>query len=163
MAGAIDELVKRNLNHRADPESARTDRPGLRVAVLTCMDTRIRPGSVVSLELGEANVIRNAGGLVTEDTLRSLAISQAALGTREVMVVMHTRCGMEGDEHELKETLARAAGLAPPLPLGRFGSLEAALRTGVERIRATRWIPHRDQVRGFVYDVDHGRLHEVEI
>jgi carbonic anhydrase len=163
VGGAIDELVKRNLDHRADSESARAARPGLRVAVLTCMDARIRPGVAMGLELGEAHVIRNAGGLVTEDALRSLAISQGALGTREVMVVMHTRCGLEGDEHELRKELARAAGLAPPFPLGRFASLERALREGVQRIRTTPWLPHRDQVRGFVYDVDEGRLREVEI
>jgi carbonic anhydrase len=119
-------------------------RPRRRLAVLTCMDARIEPLSLLDLELGDAHVIRNAGGLVTDDALRSLSASQSMLGTEEIMLVMHEDCGMQG---------------APP-EIGGFDDLEAALRDGMERLRASEKLTARDNIRGFIFDPETGELRD---
>lgn len=121
-------------------------RPARRVAVITCMDARIDPLAVLGLELGDAHVIRNAGGLVTDDALRSLTASQRFLGTEEVVVMMHEGCGLDGDPDDPE----RAA-------VGAFASLEDELRAGVARVREG----HGDRVRGVVYDPASGELRDV--
>jgi carbonic anhydrase len=126
------------------------------------MDARIRVHAILGLEEGDAHVIRNAGGIVTDDTIRSLAISQRRLDTRAVMVVQHTRCGMQGlDESEFVAELRSDAGRAPDWDVGAFQELEQSVRDGVERIRASEFIPHGGDIRGFVYDVETGRVSEV--
>src|SRR5688572_7880607 len=119
-------------------------RPRRGLAVLTCMDARIEPLSMLGLEVGDAHVIRNAGGLVTEDAVRSLGVSQRELGTTEVVVVMHEDCGMQG----------------APQDVGGFEDLEAALRAGLERLRASKELVARDRIRGLVFDPASGDLRE---
>ena len=136
--------------------------PRKALAIVSCMDARIRVHAMLGLAEGDAHVIRNAGGLVTDDTIRSLAISQRKLGTRAVMVIQHTKCGMQGlDERGFVGELERDAGRAPEWAVGAFADLERSVRDGVERIRSSEFIPHTGNVRGFVYDVESGRLREV--
>jgi carbonic anhydrase len=122
-------------------------RPRRKVAVLTCMDTRVDPYTLLGLERGDAHILRNAGGLVSDDAIRSLSASQRLLGTEEVIVVMHERCGLQGAD--------------PRWRLGAFDDLEQELRTGLARLRAAEELPARDQIRGFVFDPDSGDLREV--
>ena len=137
-------------------------RPSRRVAVLTCMDTRIDLFPMLGLELGEAHIIRNAGGLVTEDAIRSLTASQRLLGTEEIVVVMHDGCGLHGaSEDEFGQALADD-GVVPTWRLGAFDDLDATLRAGLTRLRASSELPARDQIRGFVFNPDTGALRDVE-
>jgi carbonic anhydrase len=137
-------------------------RPRLEVAVLTCMDVRIDPYAMLGLRRGDVHIIRNAGGLVTDDAMRSLSASQRLLGTREVLVIMHEHCGLRGaSDEEFAEALA-GDGARPQWRLGGFGDLEATLREGVERLRSARELPARDAIRGLVFDPESGLLREVE-
>jgi carbonic anhydrase len=136
-------------------------KPALRLAIVACMDSRIDLFALLGLHLGEAHVIRNAGGLVTEDVLRSLALSQSLLGTREVMVVQHTGCGLHGEEESLRERVADATGAEPPWPLGAFADVEQSVRRQLEILRSTPHLVGGDGARGFVYEVESGRLREV--
>jgi carbonic anhydrase len=136
-------------------------RPRLKVAVLTCMDTRIDPLAMLGLERGDAHILRNAGGLVTDDAIRSLSASQRLLGTEEIVVVMHERCGLCGaSEDEFAQALA-ADGVLPTWRLGAFGDVEATLRHGLERLRSSPELPAREHIRGFVFDPETGSLREV--
>lgn len=133
-------------------------RPGRRVAVLTCMDTRIDPYALLGLARGEAHLLRNAGGLVTDDAIRSLSASQRELGTEEVVVVMHEGCGLLGaDDNAFAQALA-ADGAHPPWRLGGFADVEQALRDGLERLRRSPELPHRERISGFVFDPRAGSL-----
>ena len=125
-------------------------RPRRSVAVLACMDARLDLFAMLGLERGDAHIVRNAGGLVTDDAIRSLVASQRLLGTDEIVVVMHDGCGLHG---ATDDELARK--------LGAFDDLDATLREGIERLRATEELPARDHVRGFVFDPETGRLREV--
>jgi carbonic anhydrase len=137
-------------------------RPRRSVAVLACMDTRIDLFPMLGLERGDAHIIRNAGGLVTEDAVRSLSASQRLLGTREIVVVMHLGCGLHNaSEDEFAQRL-RADGVLPSWRLGAFEDVEATLRDSLERLRAMPELPHRDLIRGFVFDPESGALREVE-
>jgi carbonic anhydrase len=138
--------------------------PSRRLAIVTCMDSRLDVFAALGLGDGEAHVLRNAGGVVTDDTIRSLAISQRRLGTREVMLIHHTDCGMakltdDGFRNELREE----TGVAPPFAIESFSDVDASVRQSILRVRRSDFIPHRDRVRGFVYDVDTHRLREVEV
>lgn len=135
--------------------------PQLRLAIVTCMDARIDPVAIFGLEPGDAHVLRNAGGLVTDDVLRSLALSQALLGTRDVLVMQHTKCGVQGDEHQMRRGVADAAGAEPPWPLGGFSDLEESVRAGVDAVRSSPALVEGVTVRGFVFDIETGRLREV--
>ncbi len=136
-------------------------RPRRQVAVLACMDTRIDLFPMLGLERGDAHIIRNAGGLATDDAIRSLSASQRLLGTREIVVVMHEGCGLHGaSEDEFAEALA-ADGVLPTWRLGAFEDVEAAVRSGLARLRTSRELPHRDHIRGFVFDPESGGLREV--
>jgi carbonic anhydrase len=127
------------------------------------MDARIDPFRIFGLEPGEVHVLRNAGGLVTDDMLRSLVLSQRRLQTREVILMHHTRCGLHGaGEAELVAEIVADSGSAPPYEFGMFPDLDGAVRNAVVRVREYPYLPHRDRVRGFVYDVDTGRVREVE-
>jgi carbonic anhydrase len=135
--------------------------PALRLAIVACMDSRIDLFALLGLHLGEAHVIRNAGGLVTDDVARSLTISQALLATREIMVIQHTGCGLHGDEQYLRSRVAEATGAEPPEPLGAFDDVNASVRRQLEILRSTPQLAGGDSARGFVYDVETGRLREV--
>ena len=136
--------------------------PSRRAAVVTCMDARIETGRLLGLEEGDAHVIRNAGGVVTDDVLRSLLISQRLLGTTEIILIHHTDCGMaKFRDDDLKDEIEAETGLRPPFALEAFSDLEENLRQSMRRIRACPFIPVKDRLRGFVYDVKTGRLNEV--
>lgn len=140
----------------------RSPRPETGVAVVTCMDARIDVHRLFGLQLGDAHIIRNAGGLVTDDVVRSLAISQRFLGTTEIILAHHTNCGMEGlDDDELATALERETGSRPQWRAGGFADPVADVRASLKRVREDPFIPSRDQVRGFVFDVITGRLEEV--
>lgn len=137
-------------------------RPRRKVAVLACMDTRIDLFPMLGIERGDAHIVRNAGGLVTDDAIRSLAVSQRLLGTREIVVVMHEDCGLLGaSEQEFADALA-ADGAKPAWTLGAFSDLETALRKGLSRLRASRELQSRDHIRGLIFDPETGFLREVE-
>ena len=135
--------------------------PALHLAIVTCMDSRIDVFNVLGLHLGEAHIIRNAGGIVTDDALRSLMLSQALLGTREIMVVQHTQCGLHGNEDDLRARIQEATGSAPPGPLHTFTDVDTSVRSQLERLRETPHLVGGDTARGFVYEVETGRLREV--
>lgn len=135
--------------------------PALRLAVVACMDSRIDLFAVLGLRLGEAHVIRNAGGLVTDDVLRSLTLSQSLLDTREIMVIQHTGCGLHGEEDALRERVAAACGVEPPWPLGAFSDVEVSVRRQLEVLRDAPSLVGGGAARGFVYEVETGRLQEV--
>jgi carbonic anhydrase len=136
-------------------------RPRRKVAVLACMDTRIDLFPMLGLARGDAHIIRNAGGLVTDDALRSLATSQRKLGTEEIVVVMHENCGLHGADDDAFARELAADGVEPRWRLGGFDDLDATLRGGLARLRESRELPHRDHIRGFVYDPETGALREV--
>ncbi len=135
--------------------------PAKRVAILACMDARLVPTRVLGFAEGDAHVIRNAGGIVTDDAIRSLAISQRMLGTEEIVLLHHTDCGMSGfaDEEFLTE-LERETGERPQWSPGAFRDIEASVRESIRRLRESPFIPHKN-VRGFVYAVEDGSLREV--
>jgi carbonic anhydrase len=136
-------------------------RPRRKVAVLSCMDTRIDLFPMLGLERGDAHIIRNAGGLVTDDAIRSLSASQRLLGTEEIVVVMHEDCGLHGaSEDQFAQALA-ADGVLPTWRLGAFDDIEATLRHSLARLRASPELPGRDRVRGFIFDPESGALREV--
>ena len=136
-------------------------RPGRRVAVLACMDTRLDLFTMLGLEPGDAHIIRNAGGLATDDAIRSLSASQRLLGTEEIVVLMHENCGLHGaSEDEFAAALA-ADGILPTWRLGAFQDLDGTLRDSLSRLRASPELPHRDHIRGLVFDPESGHLREV--
>jgi len=139
-----------------------SSRPSRGVAILTCMDVRIDPALMLGLKRGEAHVIRNAGGLVTDDAIRSLSASQRLLGTTEIVVVMHDDCGLQGaSEDDFARSLAADGALSGPR-LGAFTDVEAALRQGLERLRRSPELPAREHIRGLVFDPRSGSLREVK-
>ena len=136
--------------------------PGRKLAVVACMDARLIPTRVLGLNEGDAHVIRNAGGVVTDDTIRSLAISQHKLGTEEIVLIHHTDCGMlTFKDDDFKESLEQETGIKPAWSAEAFADLEGDVRQSIARIKASPFIPRKDSVRGFVYEVESGRLREV--
>jgi len=136
--------------------------PGKQVAVVACMDARLNVYGMFGLHEGDAHVIRNAGGVVTDDAIRSLVISQRLLGTREIVLVHHTDCGMlTFHDDDVKAAIEADTGLRPPFALEAFPDVERDVRQSIARVKASPFIPHTGQVRGFVYDVATGRLNEV--
>jgi carbonic anhydrase len=136
--------------------------PSRRLAVVACMDARLNLFGVLGLREGDAHLIRNAGGVVTDDVIRSLAISQRKLGTREVVLVHHTDCGMlTFTDDEFRHELEDEVGIRPPWAAEAFRDLDADVRQSMARVRTSPYLPHRDAVRGFVYEVETGRLREV--
>jgi carbonic anhydrase len=159
---AIDRLVRTNARYVRPVPTSHPASPSLQLAVLTCMDSRLDLFAALGLEIGEAHLIRNAGGIPTDDALRSLALSQRKLGTREIVVIHHSDCGMDGfDDEAFRRELAEETGEVPPWRVDGFTDLYADTRRSVETVRNCRWIPHRDDVRGFVFDVTTGKLTEV--
>ena len=136
--------------------------PGKHLAVVACMDARLNVYALLGLQEGEAHVIRNAGGVVTEDVIRSLAISQRLLGTNEVILVHHTDCGMlTFTDDQVKADIEADTGLRPHFALEAFSDLERDIRQSIARIKASPFVPNKDSVRGFVFDVTTGKLQEV--
>ena len=157
-----DQLLENNERYAAGFRGPLPLPPSKHLAVLACMDARLNVYGLLGLEEGEAHVIRNAGGVVTDDEIRSLAISQRLLGTREVVLIHHTDCGMlTFTDDEFAASLQQETGQAPTWPAEAFSDLDADVRRSVGRITASPFIPHTDQVRGFVFDVATGRLREV--
>jgi carbonic anhydrase len=158
-----DRLLQNNESYAASfDKGGLAGPPGRKVAVLACMDARLDPARVLGLEEGDAHVIRNAGGVVTDDALRSLAISQHELGTEEIVLLHHTKCGMQTfTDDEFAEKLESETGARPDWRAGAFADLEQDVRDSIEAIKGSPFIPRTDKVRGFVYDVDTGRLREV--
>jgi carbonic anhydrase len=157
----IDELVAHSqtskVPHHVDIH------PTLQLAIVTCMDSRLDVFAALGLEDGQAHILRNAGGVVTDDVIRSLAISQRLLGTKGVMVIHHTDCGMEKiTDDGFRAELQADTGVAPAFAIETFTDVEADVRQSVARIRHSRFVPHRDRIRGFLYDVDSHSLTEVE-
>ena len=139
-----------------------SSRPGRKVAVVSCMDTRLDLYAMLGIERGDAHIIRNAGGLVTDDVIRSLSASQRLLGTEEVVVIMHEKCGLLGaSEDEFAQALARD-GAQPSWRLGAFEDLEAALGRGLARLRSSLELSAKDGIRGFIFDPETGVLREVD-
>jgi carbonic anhydrase len=158
-----DELLKNNAEFARDFRKGDLPMPpGKGLAVVACMDARLNVYALLGLEEGQAHVIRNAGGVVTDDVIRSLAISQHLLGTREVLLVHHTDCGMlTFTDDEVKADLEAATGLRPHFALEAFGDLERDIRQSIARIKHSPFVAHKDSIRGFVYDVHTGALQEV--
>jgi carbonic anhydrase len=136
--------------------------PGKGLAVVACMDARLNVYALLGLQEGDAHVIRNAGGVVSDDVLRSLVISQRLLGTREVILIHHTDCGMlTFTDDQVKADIEADVGLRPHFALEAFSDLERDIRQSIARIKASPFVPNKDSIRGFVYDVRSGALQEV--
>jgi carbonic anhydrase len=163
--GVIDDLFAGNRRFAESLPDRHLDvRPSRRLAIVTCMDSRLDVFAALGLGDGEAHVLRNAGGVITDDVIRSLAVSQRRLGTEAVMLIHHTDCGMQKiSDDGFRAELQEATGTAPSFAIEAFADVEADVRQSILRVRRSAFLPHRDQVRGFVYDVDSHRLHEVEV
>ena len=158
-----DELLRNNERYANSFEKGDLPMPPAKqIAIVTCMDARLSPYVMLGLSEGDAHVIRNAGGVITDDEIRSLVISQRLLGTREVMLIQHTNCGMlTFSEEEVKGQIQEEVGIKPPFALESFTDLEENVRQSIRRIETSPFIPHKDSVRGFIYEVETGRLREV--
>ena len=161
----IDELIANNQGFADSlPERHLDVQPSRQLAIVTCMDSRLDVFAALGLGDGEAHVLRNAGGVITDDAIRSLAISQRRLGTREVMLIHHSDCGMQKiSDDGFRAELQEATGTAPAFAIESFVDLDADVRQSILRVRRSSFLPHRDAVRGFVYDVDTHRLREVDV
>jgi carbonic anhydrase len=160
---AVDELLKNNEAFAESFEKGDVPLPpAKKVAIVACMDARLNPYPILGLEIGDAHVIRNAGGVITDDEIRSLAISQHLLGTEEIMLIHHTDCGMlTFNDEEFKQRLEGETGQRPDWDARSFPDLEEDVRDSIRRVRESPFIPRTDEVRGFVYEVETGKLREV--
>jgi carbonic anhydrase len=158
-----DELLQNNASYAESFDKGDLPLPpGKGVAVLACMDARLNVYGMLGLQEGDAHVIRNAGGVVTDDEIRSLAISQRLLGTREIILIHHTDCGMlTFSDDGLKQQIQEDVGMKPHFSMESFSDLEEDVRQSMRRIKASPFVPHKDNVRGFIYEVESGRLREV--
>ena len=159
---AIDEFLANNEAYAGKFSKGSIPAPPVKqIAVVVCMDARLETGMLLGLAEGDAHIIRNAGGVVTDDVIRSLTISQRLLGTREIMLIHHTDCGMlTFTDADLKQQILDETGIKPPFAMEAFTDTDADVRQSVARIKASPYIPHKDQIRGFVYDVASGQLRE---
>ena len=160
---AIDEFLANNETYASKfSKGSLPMPPAKQIAAVVCMDARLETGALLGLAEGDAHVIRNAGGVVTDDVIRSLTISQRLLGTREVMLIHHTDCGMlTFTDADLKQQILDDTGVNPPFDMEAFTDLDEDVRQSIDRVKASPFIPYTDQVRGFVYDVEFGQLREV--
>jgi carbonic anhydrase len=158
-----EELLRNNAIYAESFEKGDLPLPPARgVAVVACMDARLDVHKILGLEEGDAHIIRNAGGVITDDEIRSLTISQRLLGTREVILIHHTDCGMlTFSDDELKAQIHEDVGLKPHFSMESFSDLEEDVRQSVARIQTSPFISHKESVRGFIYEVETGRLREV--
>ncbi len=162
--GAVtDRLVAANAAYAdAFTDPGMDARPVLQVAVVACMDARLDLHAALGLKLGDCHTIRNAGGVVTDDVIRSLAISQRALGTRRVVLIHHTNCGMESITEDFRHELEMEVGQRPSWAVEAFKNADQDVRQSMQRVRTSPFLPHTDDVRGFVFDVKTGRLREID-
>jgi carbonic anhydrase len=160
----IDRLLANNRTRCSSLQARHVDlRPSLRLAIVTCMDSRLDVFAALGLKDGQAHILRNAGGVVTDDVVRSLAISQRLLRTEQVMVIHHTDCGMQKlTDDGFRAELQADTGMAPSFAIESFTDVEADVRQSMARLRHSLFLPHRESVRGFVYDVDTHRLSEID-
>jgi carbonic anhydrase len=160
---STDDLLANNESYVASFDKGDLPLPPARkTAVVACMDARLNVYGMLGLSEGDAHVIRNAGGAVTDDTIRSLAISQRLLGTEEIILIHHTGCGMlTFTDDEFRSAIEKETGIRPPWAAEAFPDLDADVRQSIARIKASPFVPHTDSVRGFVYEVESGRLREV--
>jgi carbonic anhydrase len=157
-----DEYLRNNAAYARDFHGPLPLPPAKHIAVVACMDARLDVYRILGLHEGESHVIRNAGGVVTDDAIRSLVISQRLLGTNEIVLIHHTDCGMlTFTDDALRAQIAAETGFKPPYALNAFDDLAADVRAGIARIKADPHLLHRDRVRGFIFDVATGRLNEV--
>jgi len=161
----IDELLANNEAFAASiPVQHLNVKPRRRLAIVTCMDSRLDVFAALGLHHGEAHILRNAGGVITDDVIRSLAVSQRRLGTREVMLVHHTDCGMQTlTDDGFRAELQEASGVAPAFAIESFSDLDGDVRQSLRRVRRSPFLLHTDCIRGFVYDVDTHELREVHV
>jgi len=162
--GVTDDLLGNNDSFASgfDREHLEVE-PSLRLAVVACMDSRLDVFAALGLEDGQAHILRNAGGVITDDMVRSLAISQRRLGTEEIVLIHHTDCGMQKvTDDGFRDELQAATGMSPSFAIESFDDLDANVRQSIARLRNSPFLLHRDRIRGFVYDVDTGRLREVD-
>ena len=161
----IDELLENNRAFAASlPEQHFDVRPSRKLTIVTCMDSRLDVFQALGLDIGEAHILRNAGGVITSDMIRSIAISQRKLGTEEIMLIHHTNCGMQTiTDDGFRAELQEATGVAPAFAIESFLDLDSDVRQSILRVRRSDFIPHRDNVRGFIYDVDTHALREVSV
>jgi carbonic anhydrase len=159
-----DDLLANNDRYAAEFEKGDLPLPPARkVAVVACMDARLNPQKALGLEEGDGHVIRNAGGAVTDDAIRSLAISQRLLGTEEIILIHHTDCGMlTFNDDGFKESVQQETGIKPEWAAEAFSDLDRDVRQSIARIKASPFIPRKDSIRGFIFEVETGRLREVE-
>ena len=160
---AINETLNNNARYAENFDKGDLPLPPARnLAVVACMDARLDTHKLLGLEEGDAHVIRNAGGVVSDDVIRSLVISQRLLGTREIILIHHTDCGMlTFRDDDVKDAIEADTGLRPSFALEAFGDLEKDVTQSMGRIQASPFIPRKDEVRGFIYDCAAGRLNEV--
>lgn len=161
----IDELLENNRTFAASlPEQHFDVRPSRKLTIVTCMDSRLDVFQALGLDIGEAHILRNAGGVITSDMIRSIAISQRKLGTEEIMLIHHTNCGMQTiTDDGFRAELQEATGVAPAFAIESFSDLDSDVRQSILRVRRSDFIPYRDRVRGFIYDVDTHALREVSV
>ncbi len=158
-----DQLVANSAAYAKGVDTALPVPPAKQVAVVACMDARLNPYGILGLSEGDAHVIRNAGGVVSDDVIRSLAISQNLLGTEEIILIHHTDCGMlTFKDDEFADRLEAETGTRPKWSALAFSDLEGDVRDGIEAIRSSPFIPRTESVRGFVYEVETGSLREVD-
>lgn len=158
-----ERLYQNALGHESRFEGMRPVFPALQVAIVTCMDSRIDVFKIFGLEPGEAHILRNGGGIVTPDVLRSLVLSQRLLKTNAIILMHHTDCGLQKvDEAKISEELLAETAQLPPYTFGAFRDVDAAVRTAIKKVREHPFLAHRDNVRGFVYEVETGRVREVQ-
>jgi carbonic anhydrase len=160
---ATDELLANNEKYAANFTKGDLPMPpGSKVAVVACMDARLDPARALGLEEGDAHVIRNAGGVVSDDAIRSLVISQRLLGTTEIILIHHTDCGMlTFTDGAVKDSIEADTGIRPHFALEAFSDLDTDIRQSIARIKASPFLPNKDNIRGFVYEVETGKLREV--
>ncbi len=160
---ATEELMRKNEDYAQNFDKGGLAMPPSRqMAVVACMDARLDVHKILGLEEGEAHVIRNAGGVVTDDVIRSLVISQRLLGTCEIILIHHTDCGMlTFTDDDLKQQIQQEVGIKPEFAMEAFSDLEQDVRQSIGRIKASPFVPNKDSVRGFIYEVETGRLREV--
>ena len=159
---ATDEVLANNDRYAESFKGQLPLPPSRQLAVVACMDARLNVYAILGLQEGEAHVIRNAGGVITDDEIRSLAISQRLLGTREIILIHHTDCGMlTFTDDDFKAAIQADTGIKPEWAAEAFPDLDQDVLQSINRIKASPFIPHKDAVRGFVFDVATGKLREV--
>jgi len=157
-----DEYLRNNLQYAGSYQGLPSSRPSRHAAIVACMDARLNVAALLGLGDGEAHVLRNAGGAVTDDMIRSLSVSQRLLGTTEIILIHHTDCGLSKiTDDDFRSAVEAETGIRPPWAVEAFADAAADVRQSIGRLKASPFVPHKDAIRGFVFDVATGRLDEV--